>query len=609
MFLSEVNTAIKARRNRISLYYILEAHASSKAVSNQVFLLYQGQQWTYSQCYDMVLKFGAWLKQKHGVTKRQIVAMDFMNGPQFVFVWLAIWSLGATPAFVNYNLNGDSLVHSIKTSQTSLLLVEEEVSKGIDPSVVATLKNPHGDDSQKKVEIVVLGADVEAEIHATPSLREPDVSRDGQQPEDVAILIYTSGTTSLPKAAIVSWARVWRSGWIMAAMTEMGPGTRYYSCMPLYHTSCALLCFCCSLVAGSTIAIGRRFSARTFWNEVRESEASIIQYVGETCRYLLSVPPQIDLDTGEDLDRKNNVKLAIGNGLRPDIWQRFRDRFGIDTIVEFYGATESPVGFWNMSNNSRTAGAIGHYGTLMTFSLQRLIAQIEIDWETQEPVRDPANQGFCKKVKVGEPGEVIFSLDPKNPGKLFQGYHGNKKASESRILRDVFKKGDAYFQTGDVVRWDNDRNVFFVDRIGDTYRWKSENISTSEVAEAFGSLPEVHEANVYGLAIPNHDGKAGCVALQLDPSLTKDQTTSLLADTAQHLTNRLQRHAVPLFLRIVPEIERTGTNKQTKVALRKAGLDPGALKDGESLWWLQNGAYVPFGARQWAQLQAGSVKL
>ena len=248
--------------------------------------------------------------------------------------------------------------------------------------------------------------------------------------------------------------------------------------MPLYHSSASILALSTALMGGRTIAIGHKFSTKTFWKDVRESKATLIQYVGETCRYLLSAPPEIDPNTGENLDKKNSVRLAVGNGLRPDVWNRFKERFGIEAIVEFYAATEGTSGSWNHSRNDFAAGAIGRNGTIARLALGSTLAIVELDYETEEPWRDPKT-GFCKKVATGEPGELLYRVDPKDIGGKFQGYFGNKSASQKKILRDVLVKGDAFFRTGDLVRWDAEGRWYFNDRLGDTFRWKGENVSTS----------------------------------------------------------------------------------------------------------------------------------
>ena len=378
--------------------------------------------------------------------------------------------------------------------------------------------------------------------------------------------------------------------------------------MPLYHSSGALLCFANSLLMGATVALGAKFSTRTFWHEVRQYKATMIQYVGETLRYLLAAPAEFDPQTGQSMDRQHAVRVALGNGLRPDVWNRFKERFGVEYIAEFYGATEGSFATWNLSRNDFSMGAVGRNGWLYSLFVGLGTAIVEVDFSTDLPYRD-AKTGLCKASKPGDPGEFLFKLPEKELEKRFQGYYNDKAATNKKILRNVFKKGDAWFRTGDVMRWDSEGRLYFHDRIGDTFRWKGENVSTAEVSQVLGLLPAVHEANVYGVQLPHHDGRAGCVALILNDGFanTKDE---VLKKLAEHTRRALPKYAAPIFLRVTRpgKMATTGTNKQQKHDLRVQGVDPGKM-DGDELYWLEQGNYVPFTEAQWDALNAGRVKL
>ena len=381
--------------------------------------------------------------------------------------------------------------------------------------------------------------------------------------------------------------------------------------MPLYHSAAAVLSFSAVLHAGGTQAIGRKFSTRHFWDEVRASKATCIQYVGETLRYLLAAPPQLDPVTGENLDKKHNVRMAYGNGLRPDVWNKFKERFGVETIGELYAATEGTSALLNVSSNDSTTGAIGRHGWLQGALMSRSVAVVELDWETEQPVRDP-DTGLCVRVPRGQPGELLFALPPDNPKLGFQGYWKNPEANEKKLLRDVVKRGDVYFRTGDCVRWDPQGLIYFNDRLGDTFRWKSENVSTAEVGQTVGAHPSVREANVYGVQLPHHDGRAGCAVVHLDPAAPLGET---LRSLAAHVRSQLPRYAVPLFLRVSRDdlggSQATGTNKQQKTTLRKAGVRPDGELDSElgELFWLSEDTYVPFREKEWQELEGGKVRL
>ena len=292
--------------------------------------------------------------------------------------------------------------------------------------------------------------------------------------------------------------------------------------------------------------------------------------------------------------------------MRLDVWQKFKDRFNIGTIIEFYGATEGTAASYVHSRNSFLRGAVGRQGLIMRTLLNTFII-VKHDHATDEPWRDPKT-GLCAKVKAGDPGELIHPLDANDIEAKYHGYYNNEKASMAKILWNVFKKGDAYYRTGDMVRRDEEGRIWFTDRVGDTFRWKSENVSTAEVSEAIGSHPEVREANVYGVQLPNHDGRAGCAALVV----SGEQTLSdgLARDFVDHARRRLPRYAVPLFLRLMKEVQVTGTLKHQKVALRNEGVDPEQLGKDE-VFWLEPGAdrYRRFEHKDWQRICDGSAKL
>ncbi|PQE22959.1 AMP-binding enzyme protein [Rutstroemia sp. NJR-2017a BBW] len=543
----------KAKQERLSMFYILEEHALGSH-ANDTFIIFEGRKWTYKETYDMVLKYGTWLKNTFDIKTKEIVAMDFMNSEKFIFIWFGLWSIGAKPAFINYNLTDKALSHCIKISTTRLCIVDPEIQHNVTQEVQDTLPD---------VTFQTLTPEIEAAIISIEGIREPDAARAESNPADIGTLIYTSGTTGLPKPAIVSWKKVNVGSMLVSRWCGHRQTDIFYTCMPLYHSSASVLGVCTTLGVGGAICIGRKFSTSKFWKEVRESNATIIQYVGETCRYLLSAPPQLDPVTGENLDKKNSVRMALGNGLRPDVWNRFKERFDIDTIAEFYSATESSGGSWNYSRNDFSKGAVGRNGFFYWLLLRRGWAVVELDIETEQPLRS-AETGLCKKVNYGEPGEMLYKLDAADVAASFQGYFNNAGSSESKILRDVFEKGDAWFRTGDVMTWDAEGRVWFNDRIGDTFRWKSENVSTNEVSEVLSTHPAIEEANVY---------------------------------------------AVPVFLRVKKEsMDLTGTIKLVKHVVRKQGVDPEQV-DGDELWWLRDGEYVPFKEKEWAELNGGRVKL
>jgi acyl-CoA synthetase (AMP-forming)/AMP-acid ligase II len=598
--------ASKAEKTgRVNLFYRLEELAQSPQTAARPFLVIPKDdadpeaqtEWTYAEAYEMVLKYARWLKEAHGVKTKEIIAMDFKNNPPFIWMWFALWSIGAIPAFINSNLRDAAFIHCVKISTTRLLILDPELVDVLSDEVIQQFQP---DSKGKAVETVVLDSAVQRLIASQTPYRAPDEDRSGVLISSTAILIYTSGTTGLPKAANVAWSKPFSGLSFFPRLLGMTMEDRYYTSMPLYHSSGSFLGVCQVLGPGATIIVGPRFSPRTHMKWISETGATMVQYIGEMCRYMVSSPPT-------PWDRKHNLRLAFGNGLRPDVWQRFKDRFGIQTIVEFYGATEAPGVSFIYSNNSYLQGAIGRSGLIARVLSGSNSVLLKHDHETDEPYRNPKT-GFCELVDTNVPGELCYWLDPANIADKYVGYLGNTKATDSKIIRDVLKKGDVYYRSGDLQRLDEDGRWWFVDRIGDTYRWKGENVSTAEVSEALGTHPALAEANVYGVSLPNHDGRAGCGAISLAEGVRFDE--ALGTELAAHFRSRLPKYAVPVFLRLLKEIEVTGTLKHQKVALRNQGVDPDKL-GADEVYWLAPGSdrYQPFTRRDWQRVVGGEAKL
>ncbi|KAF2666895.1 acetyl-CoA synthetase-like protein, partial [Microthyrium microscopicum] len=609
--ITQVIGNIREKKDAVNLFYKFEEHA--KTSPDRVFLIYNGKSFTYKESYERVLRYGTWLKTKFGIQKNNVVAIDFMNSDTFIWLWFGLWSIGAKPAFINYNLMGTPLLHSVKASGTAILIVEDEVWGTLDDETKAGLQAANFREDGGALQVLPFTSSVALEIDNIIGKREPNEARSGQKLNNMAILIYTSGTTGLPKPAVVSWGKVGVSPDLVRRWLGLSPEDIFYTCMPLYHSSAAVLGVGGVLAAGCAISIGRKFHRQGFWDDCRASKATVIQYVGETCRYLMSLPPSAQ-------DKNHNVRMAFGNGLRPDVWPAFKERFGVQTVAEFYAATEGPSALFNLSNNSFSEGSVGVSGAVIGTLLGGTSVVVDMDFDENKPVRNA--QGFCTKSKPNSPGELLFKLDETDIEKNFQGYYKNKGATSSKVLRNVLVKGDAYFSTGDVLRRDHEGRWYFCDRIGDTFRWKSENVSTAEVAEVLGQKSKLlEETNVYGVLVPGHDGRAGCAAVVLSPEQqAKFQASGAvdahtLQELASHAQKNLPRYAVPLFLRVFKDEQasnRTGTNKQQKHMLREQGVEPSKVtENGDMLFWLAPGesTYRQFGEAEYKMLSAGQVKL
>uniref|UniRef100_A0A671XWR5 long-chain-fatty-acid--CoA ligase n=1 Tax=Sparus aurata TaxID=8175 RepID=A0A671XWR5_SPAAU len=400
-----------------------------------------------------------------------------------------------------------------------------------------------------------------------------------------ALYIYTSGTTGLPKAAVINHERLW-----MATFLQSLAGVRsddvIYIFLPLYHSSGFLMGLCGAINQGVTIVLRRKFSASNFWNDCRKYNVTVIQYIGEIIRYLCNTPKR-------DNDRDHKVRLALGNGMRADAWAEFLQRFGDIRVCECYGATEGNMGF---VNHIGKIGAIGkeHFLVKMTTPY----ALIRYDTEKEEPVKN--SKGFCIEVPRGETGLLVAKIGARTP---FVGYAKNKQQTQRKMLNDVFVKGDHYFNSGDLLRIDDEGFIYFQDRIGDTFRWKGENVATTEVADHLLMLDWVEEANVYGVKVPGHEGRIGMAAIKLNENMDFDGKAAY-----QHVKNYLPSYARPRFIRIQDDLVVTGTFKQMKVKLGEEGFNPSVIKD--PLFYLEdNKGYVPMTPEIFSSIAEGKAKL
>jgi fatty-acyl-CoA synthase len=491
-----------------------------------------------------------------GLGRGEAVALFMPNRPEYLAIWLGITQAGAVVALLNTNLTGRALVHCIGLGAPKHIIAEAAL---IDPLIAALpefASTPtiwaHGDGHNSLPRI-----DHDVERYGGEQLTESE--RRPLTIEDRALYIYTSGTTGLPKAAIVSHGRIMQWTHWFAGMMDTRSTDRMYDCLPMYHSVGGVQAPGAVLAAGGSVAIGEKFSARRFWSDIARWDCTLFQYIGELCRYLLHSESSAQ-------ESAHRIRMACGNGLRPDIWDEFKDRFRIPRILEFYAATEGNVSWFNVE------GERGSIGRVPSYLAHRFpAALVKFDVATESPIRN--EQGFCIRCVPNEVGEAIGRIfeDARNFGGRFEGYTSDE-ASEKKILRNVFAPGDAWFRTGDLMRRDARGFFYFIDRIGDTFRWKGENVATSEVSEAICEFPGVEQANVYGVAIPGADGRA-CMA-----TLVISNQVDLTALRA-HLNGRLPDYARPLFLRIASGFEVTSTFKYTKMNLVSQGYDPTATAD------------------------------
>jgi fatty-acyl-CoA synthase len=540
---------------------------------------------SYRQFNERSEQYTRWA-QAHGVKKGDVAALMMPNCPEYLAVWLGIARAGGVTALLNTNLTGPALAHCVNIVQPKHVIVDASLVDAFGTSrphlTVAPLFWCHGGAADGYSRI-------DTEVDALSREPVPDASLPPLTIEDRCLFVYTSGTTGLPKAANINHYRVQGIMFGFNATMRVRPEDRIYVCLPMYHTSGGVLGPGAALTAGASIVLRERFSASTFWDDIARHECSAFIYIGELCRYLLNSPPH-------PKEATHKLRLACGNGLRPDIWAEFQRRFHIPKILEWYAATEGNCVFFNFD------GRIGAVGRIPSYMKRRFFIEIvRFDIETEQPVRGA--DGFYVKCGPGEVGEAISKIvnDPKRPSQRFEGY-ADPASTEKKILRDVFEKGDKWFRSGDLMRQDELGYFYFVDRIGDTFRWKGENVATSEVSEAITVFPGIREANVYGVRIPGAEGRVGMAALVADEELDLD-------GLSRHVNRQLPAYARPVFLRIKSDIDATSTFKQRKLDLVKEGFDPGPGDDPIYFLHPELQAYVPLDPVLRGQISEGKVRL
>eukprot|EP00644_Phytophthora_capsici_P016681 jgi/Phyca11/19345/fgenesh1_pg.PHYCAscaffold_47_\ len=508
-----------------------------------------------------------------GLKPGETVALLMENRPEFVIVWLGLAKIGVVTALLNTHLQPDGLVHCAKIADTKWMIVGQELAeklKDVADQLETVAFHIYGDGnltSGAAAEYLPRAFSLDMELQKMTTQRPPESIRRNANiaTSDMALLIYTSGTTGLPKAARVNHFSIILRSLAFKYSMHLSMYDRLYCALPLYHTSGGNLAVGMMIFSGATLCISRRFSTTKFWDEVRAYDCTVIQYIGEMCRYLLNAPAKAN-------DKENHVRAAFGNGLRPDIWAPFQERFGIPSVYEFYGSTEGPMGMLNACTTKADQGHLGRRGFINNAVTG--VAIVKYDVEKDDYIR--SKKGFLQRCAVNEPGELIVKVNRKDPERGFQGYYKNTKESSKKVLTDVFKKGDMYFRTGDLFREDERHCWHFVDRVGDTFRWKGENVATNEVAEAVSKFPGLSEICIYGVEVPGNEGRA-CMAAMVFEEKTFD-----LDEFAKFVKQRLPSFAMPLFIRKLEAISVTGTMKHEKAKLRKEGMDPSKVSD--RLW-------------------------
>jgi fatty-acyl-CoA synthase len=494
--------------------------------------------------------------------------------------------VGGVIALINTNLRGTALLHSIGIVAPKRVIVGAasvpailEVVPQLPRALRVCIAGPDSDDA---LPLPILRV---TELPSAPlaAIATPRITT-----EDRALYIYTSGTTGLPKAANISHYRLLEWSYWFAGMMDTRAEDRMYNCLPMYHSTGGIVAIGALLVHGGTVVIQERFSASQFWSDVTSNQCTLFQYIGELCRYLLNSPTH----AGE---RDHQLRLCCGNGLREDVWTAFQKRFAVPRVLEFYASTEGNVSLYNCE------GRPGAIGRIPPFLATRFPVALIRCSETGEPVRNSA--GHCDRVESGEAGEAIGRIAESASQRMsaFDGY-SDATASQKKILRDVFTPGDTWFRTGDLMRRDSSGFFYFVDRAGDTFRWKGENVSTAQITEIISGCPGIEHAVVYGIPVPHTDGKAGMAALVVNPDFR-------FSEFWEHITSNLPEFARPLVVRLCTSLPMTGTFKPITAQLAAEGYDPDGIEDALYVSDRASDGFVPLDRARYEAILRGESRL
>jgi len=530
--------------DEVSMVDFLERHAVERP--NSLALKFEDRQISWSELNRKANQMAHYFRSR-GVTFGDKIALNIENRPELLFATMGCLKIGAVAGMVNTGQTNEALAHSLRLIEPRLIIVGTECLANME--TVADMIDVQYSD---KLLYIADGDKATAPSYYQDLMAAmAGQAEDNILPEQALTLgtpifyIFTSGTTGLPKASITTHMKVFRAGTQFGVnVMSLKPEDTYYCALPLYHSNALTVGFGSCLSSGATLALRRKFSASQFWQDCIKYEATAAIYIGELLRYLLAQPVR-------ESDKAHHVTRVLGNGLRPDIWMEFKNRFGIGRVHEFYGASEGNTGFVNIFNFDKTVGWSPQYGKAWDV--------VQYDVDEDQPVR--GDDAFMKRMAVGDTGLLIAQITEQNP---FDGYT-DAQASEKKILRDVFEKGDAWFNTGDLVVLQKHGHIQFGDRIGDTFRWQGENVATTEVESVIMKWPEIEDAVVYGVTVPGRDGRCGMLYLT-----QKEEGKLDLNGLAAHMRDKLPSYAVPRFIRIGQKVDVTGTFKFQKTKLKNA---------------------------------------
>ncbi|CAH1365871.1 unnamed protein product [Tenebrio molitor] len=556
---------------------------------DKVAFYFENEIWTFRDVEKFSNKIAHFFKSE-GYKRGDTIALYLESRPEYVCIWLGLAKIGVVTALVNNNLVADPLLHSIKVSDAKAVILGAELTTAVKEVANKLPKTRYYRLSKDNSTPEYLDGfvDLRRELEGQPDT-VPKTDLDKGKPKDKLVFIYTSGTTGLPKAAVITNMRYMFMSLGLHYMTMLSKDDILYDPLPLYHSAGGIVGIGQCLLRGISIVIRKKFSASNFWNDCIKYKCTAAQYIGEICRYILLAHSK------DDKPIHHSVKKIIGNGLRPQIWNQFVSKFHIPEVYEFYGATEGNSNLINIDSKVGAVGFVPRYaGAIYPVTL------IKCNEMTGVPIR--GSDGFCKRCQPGEPGVFIGIVNPKKTVNDFSGY-ADKKATEKKLIDNVFRKGDLYFNSGDILVQDELGYYYFKDRTGDTFRWKGENVATSEIEAVISNVTNLNDAVVYGVEIPGTEGRAGMVAL-VDNTKTLD-----LDKLCKGLKDNLPSYAVPLFVRVMDSVPMTGTFKLKKTDLQQEGFDIEKVKDRLFLYDAKNVTYVELTHNKYNDIMTGKIRL
>nr|XP_054756185.1 long-chain fatty acid transport protein 2-like [Lytechinus pictus] len=553
-------------------------------------ILFEDEVYTYAEVDGYANRVARWVMDTDtSLRKGDAICLLLHNGPVFAGTCMGLMKLGIVASLLNTNLKPAALLHCLEVSEARKIifgvelwaLVKEMLPQLSDLNIEAWMIIDTEMETPCSVSSVVLTMDL-SKLSGHP------YARDAHKLTDMAIYIFTSGTTGMPKPVNVLHRKIIRATYLHF-FSYLTPDDVYYIALPMYHSAALLQGVFSIWYYGGTAAIANKFSASRFWDDIRKHRATGFHYIGELCRYLLAQPKK-----PEDGLYPHEIRICQGNGLRPEIWREFQERFKIGNIFEIYAATEGNFGLINIDGK---VGTVGRYPWFMKNAVDTLEI-VDYDYASGEPKR--GSDGFCIQLRQGETGLALTKINKSNP---YTGYKGSEEKTLQKIVSNVKKSGDMYFNSGDLLMLDEDGYVYFKDRLGDTFRWKGENVSTMEVSQTLSTFPSILEANVYGVKIPGQDGRAGMAAVVIREGYELD-----LKELFGHVTNYLPGYACPKFIRIMDSMEITGTFKHKKTKLVEQGFDIDVTEDPIYVIDVRHKTYGMLTAEHMRKIQEGLIQ-